>query len=215
MLNWHEFATEKERQRDLLREVERRHLILGLRAARGKERYRLRDHFQKKTLGVSEIRPRSIQMDRAYLLYCRIATVVFVINTVYPLTTKLLQERLADDWLHSILHLCSALFGIYAGWYASNIALAKVFTWGIGLLYLALGLYGWFVPGFLLDTPLAIPLGVADNVFHLLLSVPAVAIIVLAIARSLQATGSSRRPHVHTPEVRTMKQEAGSSEMQR
>jgi hypothetical protein len=54
-------------------------------------------------------------MDRAYLLYCRIAAVVFVINTVYPLTTKLLQERLAEDWLQSVLHLCSALVGIYAG----------------------------------------------------------------------------------------------------
>ncbi len=59
-------------------------------------------------------------MDRAYLLYCRIGAVVFAINTIYPVTTKFLQERLADDWLHSVLHLCSALFGIYAGWYASN-----------------------------------------------------------------------------------------------
>ncbi len=121
-------------------------------------------------------------MDKTYRLYCRIATVVFVINTVYPLTTKLLQERLAEDWLHSVLHLCSALFGIYAGWYASNIVPVKVFTWGIGLLYSVLGLYGWFVPGFLLDTPLAIPLGVADNVFHLFLSMPALVIVVPAVA---------------------------------
>ncbi len=27
-------------------------------------------------------------MDRAYLLYCRIAAVVFVINTVYPVTIR-------------------------------------------------------------------------------------------------------------------------------
>ena len=142
MLTWHEFAAGKERQRDLLREVQSWHLIRELRAARRKERSRLRDHSRKKTLGVSEIKPRSIQMDRAYSLYCRIVAVVFVINTVYPLTSKLLQERLAEDWLHSVLHLCSALVGIYAGWYASNIAPAKVFTWGIGLLYLVLGSYG-------------------------------------------------------------------------
>ena len=154
-------------------------------------------------------------MDRAYLLYCRIATVVFVINTVYPLTAKLLQERLAEDWLHSVLHLCSALFGVYAGWYASNFAPAKVFTWGIALLYLVLGVYGWFTPGFLLHTPFAIPLGVADNVFHLFLSVPAVMIVVLAMRRSLQATTSSRRPYVSIPEVQATKQEAGSSEIQR
>ena len=139
-------------------------------------------------------------MKRAYLLYCRIATVVFVVNTVYPLTTKLLQERLAEDWLHSVLHLCSALFGIYAGWYASNSAPARVFTWGIGLLYLVLGVYGWFTPGFLLHTSFAIPLGVADNAFHLFLSVPAVVIVVLASARALQATSSSRRPYVDLSE---------------
>ena len=215
MLNWHEFTTETERQRDLLREVERRHLIRKLRAARRKERSWLGGHSQRKTLGLSEIKPRSIQMERAYLLYCRIATVVFVVNTVYPLTTKLLQERLAEDWLHSVLHLCSALFGIYAGWYASNSAPARVFTWGIGLLYLVLGVYGWFTPGFLLHTSFAIPLGVADNAFHLFLSVPAVVIVVLAIARALQATSSSRRPYVDLSEGQAAKQEAGASEIQR
>ena len=148
-------------------------------------------------------------MDRAYRLYCQIATAVFGVNTVYPLTTKLLQERLAEDWLHGVLHLCSALFGLYAGWYASNIALAKVFTWGIGLLYLVLGAYGWFTPGFLLHTVLAIPLGVADNVFHLLLSLPALMIVVLAIHRSLKATGSSRRPYVYIPEVQTTSKKQG------
>ena len=132
-------------------------------------------------------------MERAYRLYCRIAAVVFVINTIYPVTTKLLQERLADDWLHSVLHLCSALFGIYAGWYASNITAAKVYTWFIGLLYLALGVYGWFTPGFFLGTLLAIPIGVADNVFHLLLSMPAVVIMILDVRTSLRGAKASGR----------------------
>ncbi len=134
-------------------------------------------------------------MNKTYRLYCRIATIVFVINTLYPVTTKLLQERLAEDWLHSTLHLCSAFLGAYAGWYASDIAPAKLFTWGIGLLYFALGVYGWFTPGLLLGTPFAIPLGPADNAFHLILSLPALAIVVLDIrSRSLQgAKGASRR----------------------
>ena len=132
-------------------------------------------------------------MNRAYRLYCRIAAVVFVVNTVYPVITKLLQERLAEDWLHSALHLCSALLGAYAGWYAPNIAPAKLFTWAIGLLYFALGVYGWFVPGLLLGTPFAIPLGIADNVFHLLLSLPALAIVVLDVRRSLRSAKASRR----------------------
>jgi hypothetical protein len=61
-------------------------------------------------------------MDHTYRLYCRIAAVAFVIFFVYPVMTKLLQGRLAEDWLHSVLHLCSALLGAYAGWYAPNVA---------------------------------------------------------------------------------------------
>ena len=206
MLDWYEFLV-REHQKELLRAAERRCLIRGLRTARAKEHSRLHGR-SKKTPGVSEIKPRIIQTERAYRLYCRIVTIVFILNTAYPLTTKLLQGRLAEDWLHTALHLCSALFGIYAGWYATSIAPAKVFTWGIGLLYLALGVYGWFTPGFLLHTPFAIPLGVADNVFHLSLSVPAMVIVALAIARSLHATSSSRRPYVDIPEGQTIKQEA-------
>ena len=135
-------------------------------------------------------------MDRTYRLYCRIAAAAFVLFFVYPVTTKLLQERLAEDWLHSVLHLCSALLGAYAGWYAPNVAPAKVFTWAIGLLYFALGVYGWFTPGLLLGTPFAIPLGVPDNVFHLLLGVPALAIVVLDVRRALRAAkASGRRTH--------------------
>ena len=183
----------KEHQKDLLREARRRRLVRRLRATRRKERSRLRDYFQKKPLDASAITSRSIQMGRAYRLYCRIGTVGFFLTTVYPLTTKLLQERLADDWLHSVLHLCAALFGVYAGWYASNIVPARAFTWGVGLLYLVLGLYGWLTPGFLLHTPVAIPLGVADNVFHLLVSMPAVAIMILDVRTSLKATRAPGR----------------------
>ena len=130
-------------------------------------------------------------MDHTYRLYCRIAAVAFVVFVVYPVTTKLLQGRLAEDWLHSVLYLCSALLGAYAGWYAPNVAPAKLFTWAIGLLYFALGVYGWFTPGLLLGTPFAIPLGVPDNVFHLLLSVPALAIVVLDVRRAFRAAKAS------------------------
>jgi hypothetical protein len=126
-------------------------------------------------------------MSRAYLLYCRIAACIFLINTVYSVTTKLLQERLEHDWLHSVLHLCSGLVAAYAGWYARNIRLATMFTWGIGLLYFALGSFGWLTPGLLLHTPFAIPLGTADNVFHLMLSLPALAITVLDVRRFWRA----------------------------
>jgi hypothetical protein len=58
MLNWYEF-TEKEHQKDLLREAQRRHLIRRLRTARRKERSRFRGH-SKKTRGMSEMKSRSI-----------------------------------------------------------------------------------------------------------------------------------------------------------
>ena len=136
-------------------------------------------------------------MNKANRLYCRIATVVFVVFFAYPVITKLLQERLSEDWLHSVLHLCSVLLGAYAGWYGPNIMSAELLTWAIGLLYFALGVYGWFTPRLLLGTPFAIPLGIADNVFHLVLSVPALAIVILDMSRSLQAAKASKRRRAH------------------
>jgi hypothetical protein len=122
-------------------------------------------------------------VNRRYYLYCRIATVVFAVNTIYPLTLKIYQQRLAGDWLHSLLHLTSALFGVYAGWQAPGVLPAKAFTWGIGMFYLGLGVYGWFTPGLFLDSAFAIPLGVEDNLFHILLSAPALVIVVLELLR--------------------------------
>ena len=100
--------------------------------------------------------------------------------------TKHLQGRLAHDWAHSVLHLGSALLAAYAGWRASSPAPARAVTWAIGVGYFALGCYGWFTPGLLLGTPLAIPLGVPENLFHLFLSVPALA-IVLRDLRSMRS----------------------------
>ncbi len=114
--------------------------------------------------------------DRRYCQYSRIATLAFVLITVYTVPVKLLQGRLADDWLHSVLHLGSALLGAYAGWGARDGVAARAFTWGLGLGYGALGIYGWFTDGLFLGTPFAIPLGAPENVFHLLLSVPALLI---------------------------------------
>jgi hypothetical protein len=53
------------------------------------------------------------------------------------------------------------------------------YGWDVG--YFALGCSGWFTQGLLLGTPLAIPLGVPENLFHLLLSVPALVIVLLQL----------------------------------
>ena len=129
-------------------------------------------------------------MKQAYRRYCQAAAVAFVLVTVYTVPTKFVQGRLGHDWAHSVLHLCSALVAAYAGWPARSPAPARAFMWAVGVGYLALGVCGWFTRGLLLGTPLAIPLGVPENLFHLLLSVPALAIVLLDL----------RSTRLHVPE---------------
>ena len=69
-------------------------------------------------------------MQPAYRVYSRIAAGLFILITLYTVPTKLLQGRLEDDWLRSVLHLASASLGAYVGWSAAGVAPAKVFTWG-------------------------------------------------------------------------------------
>jgi hypothetical protein len=114
-----------------------------------------------------------------YRRYCRTVALIFILITIYTVSIKAAQGRLAGDWLHSALHLCSGLIGVYAGWLAQSPVPAKAFTWGIGLLYFALACYGVLKPGLLLGTPFAVPLAVADNVFHLALSAPALALVLV------------------------------------
>ena len=111
-----------------------------------------------------------------FRLYSRV-TVVFLLFTAYPVVTKLADGRLAHDWLHSALHFVSALVAIYTGWSMPTEWLARLYTWGIGTVYLVLGAVGWFIDGLFLNTHLAIPLGPVDNVFHLALGVFAFAVI--------------------------------------
>lgn len=116
-------------------------------------------------------------MNYSYRLYCRVATVAFAIITIYAPTVNLIHHQLAHDWFHSVLHLVSALLGAYAGWKATDVLVAKIFTWSTGMLYFGLGTYGWFTPGLFMNSPLAIPLSAGDNIVHLLLSGPALAIV--------------------------------------
>jgi len=112
-------------------------------------------------------------------VYCRIAAVVFLLFTLYPLITKLLEHRLAHDWAHVVLHLISAAIGIYAGWFAKSDTLAALYTWTIAIVYTAAGVGGWFIDGLFLSTAVAIPLGPVDHSFHLLLGLTAVAVLLV------------------------------------
>jgi hypothetical protein len=108
-------------------------------------------------------------MEQAYRRYCKAAAVGFLLAVLITVPTKLLQGRLGHDWAHSVLHLCSALLAAYAGWRARSPAPARAVTWAVGVGYFALGCYGWFTRGLLLP----------ENLFHLLLSVPALTIVLL------------------------------------
>jgi hypothetical protein len=103
----------------------------------------------------------------AYRTYCRVAAVVFLLFTAYPVVIKVIEDRLSHDWLHSTLHLVSAATAAYAGWFARSETPARLFTWGVAVVYGVLGVVGWFIDGLLLNSHLAIPLGPVDNVFHL------------------------------------------------
>ncbi len=127
-------------------------------------------------------------MNKTYRAFCKFATAVFVLNVVYSIPTKLIQQRLAGDWLHSVLHLLSAVFAAYIVLYASRNVPARGYTWGIGFLYLGLLVYGLLTPGLFLNTPFAIPLGTADNAFHIFVSLPALVIIALDFRRYLRTT---------------------------
>ena len=118
---------------------------------------------------------------------------MFVLITVSTVLTKLIGGRLGEDWLHSVLHAGSALLGGLAGWSGKRAVLARWYTWGIGLVYGALGIGGWFLEGLLLGTAFAIPLGPADNLFHLLLSVPALVLMTRDVRHRVRMVGPRRQ----------------------
>jgi hypothetical protein len=85
---------------------------------------------------------------------------------------------------------------VYAGWIAKRTMPAKAFAGSLALGYGALGLFGWFTDGLLMGSPFRIPLGAADNTFHLILAFGAaftVAVAAFSAAareRMLAASGS-------------------------
>jgi uncharacterized membrane protein YfcA len=112
------------------------------------------------------------------------AAIAFMVITVYVPAVDAVRHHQGHDWFHDLLHLMSAVCAAYAGWLAVSFVPAKLFTWGIGLFYFVLGIYGWFTPGLMMNTPLAIPLSAADNIVHLTLAVPALIIVVRHLLRS-------------------------------
>ena len=116
-----------------------------------------------------------------YVLSCRIAAVVFFLVALYTLAVKLPRGGMAHDWLHTVLHVVTGLAAAYLGWAHRGSAAPRIFAVGVIAVYGLLGMVGWFIDGIALGTRFAIPLGPAENVFHLGLA--AVGLAVLALAR--------------------------------
>ena len=111
-----------------------------------------------------------------YRTYARVAAAAFFLVAVYTLAVKLPAGEFDDeDWLHTVLHLASGAVAVYVGWIARGAAGAMALTLAVAVVYGALGLGGWFVDGLFMGTTFRIPLGPADNVFHLLLAAGALA----------------------------------------
>ncbi len=127
-------------------------------------------------------------MDDAPRLYSRAAAVAFVLVAVYTVALKAPSGELSDDWAHTVLHVATGIVAAFAGWGARSALPARAFAAAIAVGYGALGVGGWFIDGLLLEREARIPLGVGDNVFHLLLAVGAV-VAVASVLRGRRSAG--------------------------
>lgn len=112
--------------------------------------------------------------------FCRGASVTFFLVVVYTVAVKLPAGELGQDWMHSVLHVASGLLALGASLPTARPLAARVFTLGTLAVYGPLSIAGWFVDGLAMQTAYRIPLQPADNLFHLLLAVAALATVVAA-----------------------------------
>lgn len=132
------------------------------------------------------------QTDRVYRRFCVTASVVFLLVAVYTLSVKVPAGEFGRDWMHTVLHVLSAVAALAAATRWAGTAAARALTVGLLGIYGVLGTAGWFVDGLALHTALRVPLQPADNAFHLLLAGGALTAVVLA--RRSPRTGDGARP---------------------
>jgi hypothetical protein len=115
-----------------------------------------------------------------YVRYCRIAAVAFGLVAAYTLVVKVPRGGMAQDWLHTALHVVTGALALYLGWLRRGYVAQRAFTVGVVAVYGLLGVVGWFVDGIALRTTFAIPLAAADNLFHLALALAGLLFIAVA-----------------------------------
>ncbi|HWO76668.1 MAG TPA: DUF4383 domain-containing protein [Bacillus sp. (in: firmicutes)] len=97
------------------------------------------------------------------LVYVRLISILFIIQASFGIFQKLYEGR-TDDLVHNILHALIGIIGALSSFGENKFVKSRKFLLGLSLFYFCLGLIGWFWPN-----PFGlIPLGVADNIFHVL-----------------------------------------------
>lgn len=119
----------------------------------------------------------------SYRRFARLACAVFLLVAAYTIAVKLPAGELYGDWLHTVLHLATAMVALAVSRARVRPMWPRAFTWGLLAVYGVLGALGWFVDGLVMHTPLRVPLASADNVFHLLLAAGALVTVLLASRR--------------------------------
>jgi hypothetical protein len=136
--------------------------------------------------------PETARRDgRPFRLYARGASAAFLLVAVYTLLAKAPGGELGRDWSHTVLHVVTGVFAVYAGWLAASVTPAKLLTAAVGFAYGILGVVGWFIDGVLMGSSFRIPLAAADNVFHLLLALGAAVALAAGRATSVRAPRAS------------------------
>jgi hypothetical protein len=115
-----------------------------------------------------------------YRSYARGAAAAFSLVVAYTVLNKMPSGEFARDWMHTAVHVATASVAVYAGWISERGAAAKAFTAAIAVGYGALGIFGWFTDGLLMDSTFRIPLDAGGNVFHLALGVAAAVTVAAA-----------------------------------
>ena len=113
---------------------------------------------------------------RRYRAFCRALAVAFAGVVFYSVATKLAAGELRDDWAHTALHVATGAAAALAGRRQADESWAQAVTFGVLVGYGTLAAVGHRVDGLLLGSELAIPLGTADDVFHLALAFAAAAV---------------------------------------
>ena len=128
----------------------------------------------------------SVDASHVYRRFCRAAALAFALVALYTLVVKAPSGGIERDWMHSVLHVLTGALAAYAGWVSADARAARLVAVAILVAYGALGIAGWFIDGLFLGSAWRIPLAVADNVFHLLLT--AAAAVVILRTRASPAT---------------------------